>query len=275
MAVVLSPHVEARPPVWAPPLAGLGRVRKVGLLGSHEATLKHAPWTDPSWELWGHASSRGFYKRPPERYFDLHRQECWTKSNNKGEAYLRWLASNTVPIFMQERYPTVPASVRYPKERILAEYRRYFTGHGAWMVALAITEGVTHIGLFGVNYGKSTSRGADCEYGVQRGSLEYWLGVAEARGVKVVLAEGSTILDDPHELYGYESHDEHGLLVQSYRARTWVLPERAATAVPAHEKLADGRIKPPAAIAEEMAQERAAYPPPTDVAIRPPVLVTA
>ena len=191
MAVTFTPYVEKSPPLPLPPLAGMGRIRKIALIGSHSETLKHTPWDDPTWELWGHAASRGFYKRSPDRYFDLHRRECWTKSNAKGERYLRWLATNTVPIFMQERYPEVPASIRYPIERVLAEFRPYLTSHAAWMIALALTEGVTHLGFFGVNYGKTTAIGADCEYGVQRGSCEYWMGFAEARGVRLVMPKGS------------------------------------------------------------------------------------
>jgi hypothetical protein len=236
----------------------LGRTRKIALLGSHEATLKWAPWDDPSWELWGHASSRGWYPKPPSRYFDLHRKECWTKSNQKGEKYVRWLAQNTVPIYMQDRYKEVPASIRYPIERVLAENRPYFTNHAAYMIALALMEGVTHIGFFGVNYGKSTSLGADCEYGTQRGSCEYWMGVAEARGVKLILPQGSTLLADPLELYGYASHDAEGLLVESYRQRTWIKPTTPVTG----PKLPNGVAKPPKQVMAEMAREREEYPRP-------------
>ena len=211
--------------VSQPARAGLGRIRKIGLVGSHGASLAWTPWHDPSWELWAHASARGMYVRSPDRYFDLHRKECWTKSNNKGEAYLKWLASNPVPIYMQERFPEVPASVRYPLEQIVAECRfPYLTSHAAYMIALALMEGVTHLGFFGVNYGKSTAIGADCEYGTQRGGTEYWMGRAEALGVQLVIPAGCTLLAEPKELYGYASHDADGKLVESYTKRTWLKP---------------------------------------------------
>ncbi len=267
MAVRFAPHVEALPPVWAQPHAGLGRQRKVALLGSH-LTIKPAPWDDPSWELWGHASSRGFYvdgqgqKRVPHRFFDLHRRECWTKTNHKGEAYLKFLRNNTVPIYMQERFKDVPAAVRYPLERIAAEFRPYFTGHAAYMIALALIEGVTHIGFFGINYGKDFS-GKDSEYLTQRGSCEYWMGVAEGRGVKIVLPKGSTLLADPKELYGYESHDEEGRLVESYLRRTEVRAFDATTATPVKaERDASGRALPPPHLRETVAEERANHPRP-------------
>jgi hypothetical protein len=96
--------------------------------------------------------------------------------------------------------------VRYPRERILSEYRRYFTSQAAWMMALALTEGVTHLGFFGVHYS------LDEEHKKQRAGCEYWMGVCEGKGVQLVLPPGSPLLRQPSWLYGYESHDtkQHG-----------------------------------------------------------------
>lgn len=214
MAVLVRPSTE----LPKPSRAVSKTLRKVGLLGSYSASLKSCPWTDPSWELWGHASSRGYYARELDRYFDLHRKECWTRGGKKGATYPEWLSKNTVPIFMQDRYAEVPASIRYPKERILLEYgglRRYFKNHLAWMIALAFSEGVSTIAIFGINYGHFS------EYYQQRASAEYWLGRAEERGITILLPDECTLLQEPAGLYGYESHDENGKLVQAYREKVF------------------------------------------------------
>lgn len=264
MAVVLARVAELPVPVREPSRAGIGRLRKIGLLGSHEASLRDAPWADPSWEFWAHASSRGLYKRQPDRFFDRHRPECWTLSNQKGAKYLRWLETNTVPIYMLDRYPQFPASIRYPIEQVsFGMARKYFTNHAAYMIALALMEGVTHLGFFGVNYGKQTALGADCEYGTQRGSCEYWMGRAEAVGVQLVIPDGCTLLADPKELYGPESHDAQGQLVESYRRRTWMKPSAETVAkAAAIPRLADGRMAPPADVVEAIAHETAQHPRP-------------
>lgn len=214
MMVLPGPEV-ALPPRQVATRTG----RKVALCGSHSASLEDAPWDDPSWEFWGHASSRAWYKRQLDRYFDLHVRACWTRGGKKGASYPKWLATNTVPIYMQDRYPDVPASVKYPKGRILLEFadaRGYFTNHAAWMIALALTEGVSTIGLFGVNYSVQS------EYLRQRGSCEYWLGRASGMGVRVVLPEQCTLLREPALLYGYQSHDEvTGMLRDEFKAKTW------------------------------------------------------
>jgi hypothetical protein len=166
-------------------------------------TLQHTPWFDPTWELWAHASCRHLCKRDPDVLFDLHPPELWRDPTKKNwdPKYLKWLGTNTVPILMQDVYADVPASLKYPFATIITEFPRgYMANHLAYMIALALVEGVTHIGVFGCDYATGS------EYGPQRGSAEYWLGVAEGRGVHVCLPPGCDLLNRPSLLYGYESH---------------------------------------------------------------------
>lgn len=249
---VLRPHV----PIKAAPVVrsvATRTVRKVALCGSHVESLADAPWRDPSWEWWGHASSRDYYSRPMDRYYDLHVKARWQRAGRKGHDYPKWLAMNTTPIYMIDRYSEVPASVKYPKGQILTEFsyahhRNYFTNHAAWMIAHAITEGVTHIGLFGINYS------VESEYMRQRGSAEYWLGQCDARGINVILPEQCSLLADPKQLYGYESHDEKtGLLIEAYRVT------RPETIVPAMPGQVVKKAVPPPKIAEAIAAEEADF----------------
>ena len=66
-----------------PPRAVTRTERKLALCGSHIATLKDAPWNDPSWEFWGHASSHAWYAHPMDRYFDLHDKTRWSGPRRK------------------------------------------------------------------------------------------------------------------------------------------------------------------------------------------------
>lgn len=158
----------------------------------------------------------------------------------KGGKYLKWLRTNTTPIYMQERYPHIPASRKYPKDRLLAEYggaRRYVKNHLAWMAMMALAEGVGTIGIWGINYGHVS------EYDMQRGSAEYWLGRLEGAGVRLILPDECTLLAEPKGLYGYESHDDHGRLVESYKQR---MPRPAETITPLRPGETFERAKPPA-----------------------------
>jgi hypothetical protein len=195
--------VKSRPPAPRRPLlAGLGRARKIAILGG-ASTLRHTPWHDPTWELWSHHSCRHQCGRDPDLLFDLHPPELWRDPDRKfwDPHYPRWLKANRIPIMMQQVYEDAPASIRYPFEQIVTEFPRgYFTNTVSWMIALALTEGVTHLGIFGCHYDTGS------EYGPQRGCAEYWLGVAEGRGTQVLIPPGCDLLNRPSLLYGYESH---------------------------------------------------------------------
>lgn len=210
------------------------RTKKLAIVGCTPSS-RYTPWRDPSWTIAAHASSWQQCVREPDWWFDMHRRECFTQYKSWRPGYYDWLKHQRTPIFMQEAYREIPAAVRYPKERILSEFRPYFTNHVAWMIALALTEGVTHIGLFGCQYK------ADSEYGVQRESCVYWLGRFEGAGGTVVLPpKHNNLLTTPRELYGYESHDEHGKLIPSYTKAPTVTKDGVAhTLTPVPE---DGHV---------------------------------
>lgn len=193
--VVGRPRQEA-PPLIVQPTAGVGRLRKIALIGSAQ-TVYFAPWYDPTWEIWAHATVHHYCKRV-DRYFDLHPWE-WI-SGKQVPDYLEFLRTCTVPIYMQREFANVPRSIRYPRERVMAEHPRYFTSHAAWMIALALSEGVTHLAFYGIHYAM------DEEHKKQRAGCEYWMGVAHGKGVQLVTPEGCPLLKEPGWLYGYESH---------------------------------------------------------------------
>src|SRR5689334_6253092 len=79
---------------------------KVAICGGAEKTLKHAPFDDPSWLVWSHASCRHRCRREPDLLFDLHPPELWRDPKKKfwDKAYLKFLQQSHIPIYMQERY---------------------------------------------------------------------------------------------------------------------------------------------------------------------------
>jgi hypothetical protein len=178
---------------------------------------------DLSWEIWSHASCRDRCKRAPDRYFDIHPPDLWRGQKKWDPGYLNWLKANTVPIYMQDAYKDIPSSVRYPFETMITEFPRgYMTNSAAYMIALALMEGATRIGVFGCHYA------ADTEYGPQRGSMEYWLGICEGRGVHVHIPPTCDLLNRPSLLYGYQSHPG-GKLDGSYKFKTNKPPKADGT----------------------------------------------
>jgi hypothetical protein len=148
-------------------------------------------------------------------WWDLHPKEIWRSADKLKKGYVEWLQKLQVPIFMQQAYGEIPAALRYPKERIMAEYPwRYFTSQTAWMIALALSEGVTHLGFFGIHYQMQS------EYARQRAGCEFWMGIAAGKGVQLVIPSGCPLLHEPNVLYGYESHKDG----------TWALLDKSSMA---------------------------------------------
>jgi hypothetical protein len=112
----------------------------------------------------------------------------------------------------------------------------FATNHCAYLIALAMLEGVEQIGLFGCQY-------ADAERASQRESLIYWIARFEQYGGRVVVPRrGNAIM--VRKLYGYESHDEHGKLIEEYRPTPHVTTKKGG-AQPLYPVRADGKCDVP------------------------------
>jgi hypothetical protein len=92
------------------------------------------------------------------------------------------------PIYMQEKNPDIPMSVRFPKEKIMEEFGNYFTNSISWEIALAVMEGFKEIHLYGVDMATHS------EYAYERPSVEYFLGWAQGRGIKIMIPQKSDLL---------------------------------------------------------------------------------
>ena len=183
---------------------------RVAIIGLHDATRDKAPWDDPSWEVWAAneyagPQFRGFIKHY-ERWLQIHTEDIFRRANNWNDSgHLKWLQEFPAdkPLYMQKHYDDIPASVRFPldeiKERFGLDSRTTFFGcTAAHSLALALYLGAKTVGMWGVEANSQT------EYGNERDSLSFWLGVAKGMGVEIVLPEECTLLGTGRAVYGYE-----------------------------------------------------------------------
>jgi hypothetical protein len=186
-----------------PAPVGPGRLRKVGIIGGAPRSLAHVPWQDPTWEFWAHSSCvLAIPYLRCDRLFDLHPKHCFMEAHKNGfRDYYAFLQRCPTPVYMQAQFEAIPSSVRYPREVIKALWPG--VPHGSqtsWMTALALYEGVTHLGYWGVDYAHET------EYQLQRSNAEQWVGIARGLGVHIVLPADTPFCQEPVEDYAYESH---------------------------------------------------------------------
>lgn len=179
----------------------------MAIIGFEEQNIRTAPYDDPAWDCWlfNMFNRLGFAHDELGRFrcdraFDLHQLHA------QSEKDLAWIHHCPVPIYLTHPIGANPRQrvldLDAIEQRIFALYGRvvrcrYFASSFAYALALALSEGYQTIGLFGVslNWGR--------ERVVERGNLEYWIGIAEGLGVEIVLGERSLLLTHPG-LYGIE-----------------------------------------------------------------------
>ena len=193
-----------------------GRVRcehkRVAIIGAG-ATRNLAPWSDDSICWW---AINEIWQKRFDRHWELHPMSV---QSERDLAFLRVCPTPCYVLDYAEAknfseveyhgaiFPGVPYAVEYPLEWVLEQTRgrRYFTCTFAMQIGLAIAEGFTEIGIFGVDLARGTLR----ERLVEAPCVEYWVGLAEGRGIKVTVPESSTLCRQPY-LYGYDYDAEVG-----------------------------------------------------------------
>ena len=171
------------------------RRKKVAIVGFASNTLMLVPWNDPEFEIWGMNQGYLHMHRKADRWMEMHMPEA--TADVRDPEYLRWLSTIDIPVYMIERRPEIPYSVRYPIEKAI-EYagRDYFMSTVAFGLALAALEGFEEIHLYGINLAIGD------EYFYEKPNAEWWIGKLEGRGIRIVIPQASSLLKQYHR-YGY------------------------------------------------------------------------
>ena len=170
--------------------------RRAAIVGTGPGR-EEAPYRENGWCVWALNEIR----QPAfTRHWELHPRRVQSAHD------LRALAAIRQPCYVLDPGEwgpgEVPNPVRYPLDRLRAAgMRRYFACTFAYQVALAVLEGFEELGLWGVQLHLGTPR----ERLLERRCVDYWLGYAEGRGLRV--SQDSGLAWQPR-LYGYDYDDE-------------------------------------------------------------------
>lgn len=146
--------------------------------------------------------------------FQLHHEAIWKNPKNRSdEKHYEWLKSGETPtVYMQDAYPEVPKSLKYPIKEVLSLVKnvkqvvngeekifKYFSSTPDYAFAL-----VAHLWKQGKRYQHVEVHGIELtmesEYQYQRTGFGFWIGYLAGLGIDVVLY--NSIFDSP--MYGYE-----------------------------------------------------------------------
>lgn len=121
-------------------------------------------------------------------------------------AMLEWMKTTKTPIMTSRAHPDYPSLVEFPLEDVINTVTfDYFNNTSVYALVYAIYLGVKKVTIFGCDFTYPNAH--DSEKG--RGCLEFWLGYAAAKGVKIGLPQTTTLMDAcyprQHRLYGYDT----------------------------------------------------------------------
>lgn len=139
---------------------------------------------------------------------DVRIQEIRAKALPEGNiaAMVAWLKRHPGPIITSRAHPAYPGLVEFPLEAVINSTGfAYFNSTAAYAVAYAVHLGVKKVSLFGMDFTYPNAH--DAEKG--RACVEFWLGMAAARGIKISIPKQSTLMDalgsQEDRLYGYDT----------------------------------------------------------------------
>lgn len=184
---------------------------KLAIVGWAQTTREQAPWDDPAFDIWG-VNELGIML-PGKRWtawFNLHARgpldravhaevmpwlgqgaATLNRLNEIPEERVAWLAEQTVPVYMLQHWDDIPMSQPFPFSRVFRAFGNYMTSTIAYELALALLLEYKEIHLYGIDMA------TDSEYWYQRPCVEWLLGVAMGRGIKVHIPRESSLFKAP------------------------------------------------------------------------------
>lgn len=237
---------------------------KVAIVGFAPSSYDDAPWDDPTWEKWGMPWDGKGWERYT-RLFEMHDAILWDlqmaehfiefwdgekfhrKSHRPADYYNKCIVgaanSKEHKLYVQNGIWEKDCKdniglITYPFDRVIPVCGEYFQSSIAYILALAITEMVTHpkiksldmtiedceIALYGVDVSP------DDEWAYQRACIEFLVGLAIGKGIKVTIPESSALLKFQDQFIKYgacnvEYTGRYGNIVQPQLFKRWTVGE--------------------------------------------------
>lgn len=189
--------------------------------------------------IWG--LNRGYiFQRRADKWFDMHGPHIVLNQSRRPGSHIEWLKQFPGDVVMHRPLPEIPNSVEYPlaavAETIAGSVYRvdkdgtqtcavdapYLTSSIAQEIALAIQEGYEEIHLYGIDLN------TDSEYAWQKPGVEYMLGVAVGKGIKVVLPDNCPLLTGNIYGRGYLSPEGERMSLEQLQSRAKSLQKEQA-----------------------------------------------
>lgn len=187
---------------------------KIAICGLSPAQLADAPWSDKTWEIWslngGYMENNKNVLPRVDKWFDLHNEKNvdyliagnYDCPNHKDYSlYKEWLIENQKKLIISEQYSFLEKTEIFPIKEIIKFFNTDFLRNSiSMMIAYAIMKypDLEEIGVWG------QTENQDPAYYDEEGCVQYWLGYAKSKGIKVKTSINSSMLKPINGvIYGY------------------------------------------------------------------------
>lgn len=166
---------------------------KIAIVGGSPSSANLAPFEDESYEIWVHGNQMNRYQgKRVSRIFEIHDD---LSEHGDVHKYSSWLASLGIPMTVGRGFPIEAQHIdRFPFYKAEEMLQGKLTSTPAYMMALAILQGATHIAIYGVDMAVD-----DHEYFLQRPAMYAWIGYAKALGIDIYIPPESSLFVDRHQ----------------------------------------------------------------------------
>lgn len=165
---------------------------RVNIIGGAPSSEMDAPFDDIDSEIWVLGLRYTNYPRY-DKIFEIHDDLSFADSG-----YPQRLVNLGKELIVGEKFPIQAKNVTtFPFEEVEQLFgSTYITCSFAYMIAMAILRGATHIGLYGIDLNVDNE-----EYFYQRPCVEAWMHFAKGRGIDITVSKKSS-LGRSHYVYG-------------------------------------------------------------------------
>lgn len=246
-------------------------LKKVALVGFCQGSRDLAPYLDGTFEIWG--LNKGYIFQPcASRWFEMHGPGIYKWPIRRPHRHMDFLKAFPGPVYMHEADPEIPNSVAFPLADVAKSLgpnvfrlqqdnslqpmtaNPYISSSIAWQIALAIHERFDEIHLYGIDLNTGS------EYAWQKPGVEFLLGLAAGRGIKVVVPEECALLKGKLYGRGFMKPEGEKLTKSQFEIRLDEIRQRRQAVFAEYYQLAGAKVEleniinqmPPGIDAEKM-----------------------
>lgn len=186
-------------------------MKKIAIIGT-AASWKDAPFDDPTWEKW---IVPGVYPQVmnPDRLYEVHHFKHFHKTFGMDLPRMDWLKGLGEKFYVHPSLKSnFPESTIIDYPGLIKTYGSYFGSSISWMLADAIAQEPSTIGLWGVDMAAES-----LAYAHQKPSCTFFLGWASAKGIKILIPENSELMALPY-IYGLQDPPQMIYVLEKQKA---------------------------------------------------------